>query len=804
MARRSLALLAISTLGLTIGASGEPPTEFRLFKAGENETTKGTFTFDAKAAELVMAAAAQRAGVEYPIDLEHLSLDDEAPHFDPDARGWFRLEVRNGELWAVDVRWTPDGARRLNERTQRYVSPAFVTDSDGRVAEVVNVALVAMPATHGTPALIAAGRRNRMKTLKDRKNELAARLSIANGKLVKLADGEGDAPSGKFAAIKAAAADASTALAAIDEASKDVDAAMSAVDTALAAVQKFEAAVAAMSGGAPASPPDDPQTNAAQDGGDETQKMARKEAELISLRNELAKRDAEQRQREHAAQVEKLAREMDERRQLVGALVRLGRETPATAWADETATTPRGYLASMSIEELRARVKAFGGTPAPTFLSRVAAPTHHVEGGVGPAISESESVYLKARYDAKKREGMKLREWDETLARYTRHKAQQIRGADEARDHELGQKLSRPIESGMVTLGSRIGLITLSTPVQPIEEFGASSQIYLQNFRLEYNLALASIVGGWSESIGQVLSDGALKTTFPLNFRALRYTEKTANNPAAGSPMNADIPVTQRQFSEGQEINLRRLMKGDFAYALSWAQLAADLAAARIFLRDELTQALLEVAGDTAWGVSTAFPSGIDGQNYWSAAHAVNPFDGAKALRGSTTWSNYRSTATPFTVANLTAEKNLAIQVAAPDGRQLLTRFDGILYPSILDATVYNMLQVQDLVPNEAATSARASTTIRNPHFRSGLEMTPAQQLAGTDPTTADWYLYSREAIARGMKPWLLAEDPTEEVRLFDESSDHYKRTNNIRYESHVYLNAVLLYPHAIRKIKGS
>ncbi len=77
------------------------PSEFRLFAAGENATSKGVFTFDAAAASRVMAAY-QRAGVDVMIDLEHLSLDDPAatPRTDTkDARGWAKLELRGGELW---------------------------------------------------------------------------------------------------------------------------------------------------------------------------------------------------------------------------------------------------------------------------------------------------------------------------------------------------------------------------------------------------------------------------------------------------------------------------------------------------------------------------------------------------------------------------------------------------------------------------------------------------------------------------------------------------------------------------------
>lgn len=134
------------------------PTEFRIWKVGLNTTANGyDVLWDEAAAEATMAAYAKH-GVDLMIDLNHLSLDDEKPHYDPDARGWFQLELRDGELWAVNVRWTPEGAERLRNKTQRYTSPAFALDEDMRCVEIVNVALVSMPGTDELPALVAAAR----------------------------------------------------------------------------------------------------------------------------------------------------------------------------------------------------------------------------------------------------------------------------------------------------------------------------------------------------------------------------------------------------------------------------------------------------------------------------------------------------------------------------------------------------------------------------------------------------------------------------------------------------------------------
>jgi phage I-like protein len=132
--------------------------------------------FDAQAARDVMQAF-KRDGVDMMIDLEHQSLDagDESRADASDARGWVQLTVRNGELWAVGVTWTVDGARRLKEKTQRYISPVVACDQEtDRAKFVFNLALCAAPATHGAQALIAASR-----NLNQSQDKFAARVRAA-------------------------------------------------------------------------------------------------------------------------------------------------------------------------------------------------------------------------------------------------------------------------------------------------------------------------------------------------------------------------------------------------------------------------------------------------------------------------------------------------------------------------------------------------------------------------------------------------------------------------------------------------
>jgi phage I-like protein len=186
---------------LAVALSGdEPPREVRLFARGVNPTRKGPVLFDAVAAQSVMREYAAH-GVDIMIDLEHRSLDTESRNYDGDARAYGKLELRSGELWLTDIKWTPDGVRRLTEKTQRYVSPAFKRDAKtNRVIHVHNVAICAQPATDNAMPLVAASGAGTMdpKILKEALDAIEGGDSAKAMELLKAliasAAGAGEAP----------------------------------------------------------------------------------------------------------------------------------------------------------------------------------------------------------------------------------------------------------------------------------------------------------------------------------------------------------------------------------------------------------------------------------------------------------------------------------------------------------------------------------------------------------------------------------------------------------------------------------
>lgn len=140
-----------------------PPTEFRILKAGWNETVKGRFLFDEDAGKAVMAQYAVRGLDKIQIDYEHQSSvpPPGGGRAEKPAAGWFKPEVRGGELWAVDLNWTTNAARMIAPETgapeYRYFSPIlFFNEESRRVSALKNLALTNDPAMNGIEAIVAA------------------------------------------------------------------------------------------------------------------------------------------------------------------------------------------------------------------------------------------------------------------------------------------------------------------------------------------------------------------------------------------------------------------------------------------------------------------------------------------------------------------------------------------------------------------------------------------------------------------------------------------------------------------------
>lgn len=176
-----------------------PPAEFRIFPQGEFDTRKGKFLFDDEAAASVMANY-QDQGTEMHMDYEHRSLQPGSP--ESPAACWFKPELRDGELWATDVRWTPRAEQYLKGKEYRYFSPAFdAQKGSGRVMRLINVAVTNLPATKHLNPLVAASDKEPPVMVMDPERETCKTQLSAVLKI--LSDGDGDSDEALKSAMKA-------------------------------------------------------------------------------------------------------------------------------------------------------------------------------------------------------------------------------------------------------------------------------------------------------------------------------------------------------------------------------------------------------------------------------------------------------------------------------------------------------------------------------------------------------------------------------------------------------------------------
>lgn len=145
------------TLDIAPSLDSGPPTELRIFPKGRFKTKKGEFLFDEKSAETVMAEYLEH-GTDKHFDYWHDSVNPNMPGHARLAAAWHKLEVRDGELWATDIRWTPPAEQQVRNKQFRYLSPAFSVEpgESRRVVELVSTSLVNLPATRNLRPLVAA------------------------------------------------------------------------------------------------------------------------------------------------------------------------------------------------------------------------------------------------------------------------------------------------------------------------------------------------------------------------------------------------------------------------------------------------------------------------------------------------------------------------------------------------------------------------------------------------------------------------------------------------------------------------
>lgn len=138
---------------------GKAPKRFRLFRFGENRSTKGTVFLTRESAKKCLSAWIDY-GNDLSGDYNHAITN---PNIEsPRASCWFSLSIEADGLYANNVSWTEAASKAIEAKEYRYYSPYFITETDKHnrpcVVEIINVALTNTPATKNQRPLVALSR----------------------------------------------------------------------------------------------------------------------------------------------------------------------------------------------------------------------------------------------------------------------------------------------------------------------------------------------------------------------------------------------------------------------------------------------------------------------------------------------------------------------------------------------------------------------------------------------------------------------------------------------------------------------
>ena len=107
--------------------------EILLFSKGVNDTENGSYKFTDLSAKLIQKEIDRRQ-IRYFSDWGHASLDEDpkSKREAGAASSHYDLELRNGDLWACNIDWTPEGADDLLQQEIHVHQPGLRHERQGR------------------------------------------------------------------------------------------------------------------------------------------------------------------------------------------------------------------------------------------------------------------------------------------------------------------------------------------------------------------------------------------------------------------------------------------------------------------------------------------------------------------------------------------------------------------------------------------------------------------------------------------------------------------------------------------------
>lgn len=304
-----------------------------------------------------------------------------------------------------------------------------------------------------------------------------------------------------------------------------------------------------------------------------------------------------------------------------------------------------------------------------------------------------------------------------------------------------------------------------------------TSEEAIRRFDERYNAILAAgVPPTWAARF--IAEVDAPRTTFPLSDFTTGFRETKEETGRFRKMGEKTFDVNVVEYDDGYEAKVADLVSNAFAWQ-RWGEVPAEFVASEARHHAKQLATLLEAGATTACK--------YDGVNFFSASHLCDPLDA-----GSTTFSNYQSsTSDPADLTKIQAEMTAMRGVLDVNGDKLGVEPDEIWLPTAKFQAVSDKLNQNFLAYGESN------------YMFGKLKPVHVPQLADTD----DWFLVDSKLLTK-YTPLLAAKctmfDGRLGLRFLDESSDHFKKTGKIAVMKHIWAGYGLLFPHAIRLVKGA
>ena len=361
-------------------------------------------------------------------------------------------------------------------------------------------------------------------------------------------------------------------------------------------------------------------------------------------------------------------------------------------------------------------------------------------------------------------------------------------------------------------------------PLNPLyiaDTLPATSEAAIREFQDRYLAAIgASEPNGWADDLGDLMPTDSPYQTFPVNQLRTQYKRSTGESHFKKLG-EASFDVKTEEFDDGYQALLMDVLLKVFAYR-QWQQAPSRFVTAENQHRHVQIARILDGTGNRGGAVGSANDPGglsrkcVDGQNFFSTSHPANITD--PTVTG--TWGNYQGTATnvlgstavgnkgTFNFDNIQTEcVNGETSVLDENGLLLGVDYDTILVPYDYKTPLENGLKNTRImaVSTNGTSNDVAAAAIDNPYLNK-FKVVGVREFTTVSGSTADWYLADSKLIKKGVAPWMSMRQMVPAslgLRVFDESSDFFKNTSNIKVSSHIWYGFSLVLPHAIRRIKG-